>query len=275
MQRYISETPCSMTITTNDLEVPWELMWCEDTENKFLCLDRPVARLPMGRAFPRRENAQDRGGARLRFLLIHADPTGNLPAAGREIARIQEGLAKDWKDQIDITVLTPDLARGADLNEILLAGQYDVIHYAGHAVFNQQNPDQSGLWLAGREVFYAQKIRRLLEGRPFVFLNACESGRTANEESPQAVDRFLQRPAEGLASSFIYGGALGCIGALWPVYDDAAADFAIEFYNRVLDGHLIGEAMRQSRLAIRTKYPNQITWAAFVLYGDPTFRLVE
>ena len=41
MQRYIAEMNCSITITTNDLEVPWELMWCSDD---FLCLKWPVAR---------------------------------------------------------------------------------------------------------------------------------------------------------------------------------------------------------------------------------------
>ena len=125
------------------------------------------------------------------------------------------------------------------------------------------------------EVFFAQKIRRLLEGRPLVFLNACESGRTANEKRPQEVKQYLQKPAEGLASSFIYGGALGCIGALWPIYDKAAAEFALEFYGRVLEGHMIGEAMRQARVRSREAHPQHITWAAFVLYGDPTFRLVD
>jgi hypothetical protein len=38
---------------------------------------------------------------------------------------------------------------------------------------------------------------------------------------------------------------------------------------------MIGEAMRQARLKIRADHPNEITWAAFVLYGDPTYRLVE
>jgi hypothetical protein len=38
---------------------------------------------------------------------------------------------------------------------------------------------------------------------------------------------------------------------------------------------MIGEAMRQARLAIKSQYPDQITWAAFALYGDPTFRLVD
>jgi hypothetical protein len=273
MQRYLTATPCSITITTNDLELPWELMWCEESEHKFLCLDRPVARMPMGRAFPRQEPGTIRSGEKLRFLLIYADPKGNLPEAGREIEQIKSSLEADWKNLIEVVTLTPGEAQGQKLNEMLLSGTYDVIHYAGHAAFDEDHPELSGLLLAGEEVFFAQKIRRLLEGRPLVFLNACESGRTANELEPQVVERCLQQPAEGLAPSFVYGGALGCIGALWPVYDRPAAEFAIHFYNRVLEGHRIGEAMRQARLEIRKNYPNQITWAAFTLYGDPTLPL--
>jgi CHAT domain-containing protein len=129
------------------------------------------------------------------------------------------------------------------------------------------------LILKDEEIFFAQKIRRILEGKPLVFLNACESGRTANEENAQEVKQYLQKPAEGLAASFIYGGAIGCIGSLWPVYDEPAAQFAIQLYNKVLEGYMIGEAMRLVRRKIREDYKNQITWASFVLYGDPTFRL--
>jgi CHAT domain-containing protein len=38
---------------------------------------------------------------------------------------------------------------------------------------------------------------------------------------------------------------------------------------------MIGEALRQARKAVKSKpeYARDITWASFVLYGDPTFRL--
>ncbi|MBN2389146.1 MAG: CHAT domain-containing protein [Anaerolineae bacterium] len=62
--------------------------------------------------------------------------------------------------------------------------------------------------------------------------------------------------------------------ALWPIYDQPAAEFAVQFYNKVLEGYMIGEVMRQARCQIRKAHPDQITWAAFVLYGDPTFRLI-
>lgn len=272
MQRYLSEIPCSLTITSNDLELPWELMY---DRSGFLCLERPVARMPMGRALPRMEDQPKRALKKLRFLLVYADPDENLPDARREVEKIREALlSEEFKNQIEVDVLTLETSTGSELNKRLRGGMYDVIHFAGHAEFDPADADLSGLLLYKKEVFFAQKIRRLLKGRPLVFLNACQSGRTANEERlPQRVEQYLQKPAEGLASAFIYGGALGCIGSLWPIYDDAAAQFAITFYSKVLEGYMIGEAMRLARREIREKFPDQITWAAFVLYGNPTFVL--
>jgi CHAT domain-containing protein len=271
MQPFLTGTPFSLTITTNDLELPWELMFVED---EFLCLRLPVARMPMGRAVPRRPRLR---GIRekLRFLLIYSDPDNNLPLACQEVEKIGDALRQDWQDKIIIDTLMPPNSSGRRLNEALRKGQYDVIHYAGHAGFDKRDGDLSGLLLHGGELFFAQKVRRLLEGRPLVFLNACESAFTANEQEAQQVDRYLQGPAEGLASAFIYGGAVGCIGSLWPVYDAPAAEFAILLYRRVLEGYTIGEAMRQARVDIRAAHPEQITWATFVLYGDPRFHLVD
>jgi hypothetical protein len=280
MQNYLYDNECSLIITTNDLELPYELMSYRDT---FLCLERPVARMPMGTAFPRTPRVV-RTSPKLRFLLIYSDPFKNLPAAEQEIVELEKSLKQDWQEHIEIEVIGPDKATGRQLNEVLRKGTFDVIHYAGHAYFDEEDADLSGLLLfdddffrtnnARREQhFLAQKIRRLLEGRPLVFLNACQSTRTANEEKPQKVENYLQGPAEGLAAAFIYGGALGCIGANWPIYDTAAAKFATTFYSNVIKGYMIGEAMRRARIEIREKFPNNITWAAFVLYGDPTFRL--
>jgi CHAT domain-containing protein len=245
------------------------------TGQEFLCLERPVARMPMGFAFPRGTPQLLPKPGKRRFLLVYADPAKppSLAAAGKEVKRIQEDLEKAWPDETEIEVLWREQADGGRLNEALLDPDYDVIHYAGHADFDAREPELSGLLLHDHEIFFAEKIHRLLKGRPLVFLNACKSGRTANEEEPQKVKEYLQKPAGGLASYFIYGGARACIGALWPIYDGPAAEFAVEFYNKVLEGHMIGEAMWLARQYIRKEHPNQITWASFVLYGDPTARL--
>lgn len=274
IRRYLSQHHASLTITTNDLELPWELMSDQDDfgQHQTLCLHLPVGRMPIGRALPNMKPQRAPRDKIANFLLIYADPDEDLPEAEREIDLIKEGLQEKWGDQINIDVLKREEVTGTRLNKIMLEGQYDVIHYAGHAYFNKEDPTLSGLLLHDHEVFFAQKIFDLLEGRPLVFLNACESGVTANEPPRRELSEW-QNPVNGLASAFIYGGALGCIGSLWPVYDRSAAEFAIHFYNLVLEGHMIGEAVRQSRCKIRDKDPNDMTWAAFILYGDPTFVL--
>ncbi|MGB1251895.1 MAG: CHAT domain-containing protein [Candidatus Promineifilaceae bacterium] len=276
MQGYFEEEEnmCSLSITTNDLELPWELM---RHANEFLCLERPIARMPMGSAMPNRTSGTRRNNQKLRFLLIYADPEKNLPLARKEILQIEAGLRAAWKNNIDIDVLgIENRSTGAELNRALLEENYDVIHYAGHARFNVEDSDLSSLLLDDSE-FFAQKLRRLMKGRPLVFLNACESGQTANAESIQRTSYHHRGRgmAEGLAAATIYGGAVGCIGPLWPVYDDAAAAFAIEFYNQVIEGHMIGKAMQLARHHVKTQFKNQITWASFVLYGNPTYKLVD
>jgi hypothetical protein len=53
--QFLRTQECSLTLTTNDLELPWELMLTDSNlrEQKFVCTERPVARLPMGYVIPR------------------------------------------------------------------------------------------------------------------------------------------------------------------------------------------------------------------------------
>lgn len=269
-EQYFADGRCSFTITTNELELPWELM--RVGEDRVLCLERSVGRMPMGRALPRAMRRVTRPPRR-RFLLVHADPDENLPESKREIRTLADHLANELKDEATVEVLEGKDSTATKLNYCLRKGAFDVLHYSGHAQFNAGNADLSGLYLGDRSIFYAQKIRRLLEGQPLVFLNACESGAVSDEAAPPTLGFHLASPAEGLASAFVYGGALGCIGTLWPVYDESAAEFATEFYRHALREERIGEALRLARVATKSKFPSDNTWAAFVLYGDPTFRL--
>lgn len=50
-------------------------------------------------------------------------------------------------------------ATGKKLNDTLRRGEFDVIHYAGHASFAAVDPDMSGPQLHGGELFHAEKIQ--------------------------------------------------------------------------------------------------------------------
>jgi hypothetical protein len=271
LRHHMGQRPSSLVLTTNDLELPWELLHDGD---EFICLTRPMGRMVMGRVQPREKRPAPRN-PKLRFLVVYADPNQNIPEAKKEVESIASALRTKWKDRIVVDAWTkPEEVTGDRFNDALLDGRYDVNHYAGHASFNPDHPELSGLLLTDGEVLFAQKLRRLLSGQPLIFLNACESGRVANEQDMPETN-YMGKPAEGLASALLDGGAVACIGALWPVYDDAAADFAISFYNLLLQGHVIGEALRQARVESRKQHGQSATWASFALYGDPTVPLAE
>lgn len=270
----------SFSITTNDLALPWELMFFESSDGKgipdgaFFCLSKSLSRMPLGKMFPRPERRYPSDPKKKRrMLLIYSNPRGDLHAAETEINTIERNLG----DRLDIVRLTSDQANNARLNEILMGPPFDFIHYAGHACFDSKAPGESGLLLHDNAVLSASKIGALNRGGVLVFLNACESGVVASEAEPQAVSYLLDKPEPvvGLASAFVYSGAMGCVGSLWPVDDTAAAAFAVAFYHRVLHGEPIGEALRRARDITRKRFPESSTWASYVLYGDPTYRLKD
>jgi hypothetical protein len=266
VQQSLQEHSGQVTITTNEQELPWELMRGRDEHLAIRC---PVARMPLGWTMPRLGRARSEG-RKLRFLLWYSDPLGNLPGARVEVDTISQGLQRDWKDRIEVDVVGPDRATSWLLNETLIAGEYDVVHYAGHAAFDEDHPDRSGLLLKKDVLFPAAKIERLLTGQPLVFLNACETSKAANEPDTPT---YLGHRSEGLASAFLYGGAVACVGSRWPVYDQSAGEIAVDFYKYLLQGNKVGEALRLARGDWYSERGDEVTWATYALYGDPGFHL--
>ena len=84
----------------------------------------------------------------------------------------------------------------------------------------------------------------------------------------------------GLATACINQGVAAYIAPLWPVQDVLAADLAAEFYRElVLHRASVGEALRRAKVRARGGKSGgearQLTWASFVLYGDPTQQLLR
>ena len=261
IQTNVSQIRNPLIISSNDTELPWELM---HDGNDFICIKNAI-----GRRIRTKERAKTTHYERketLRFLLI-ANPTGDLEATEEEVAHIRSKLKN-----IDSEIIKGPEASNLRILDAFSSGNYDVIHYTGHAVFDAKNPDESCLILKDRKKIKAQEITRILAGRPLIFLNACSSGREMMHEGEIS---YTGSDTEGLASSFMLGGALSFIGALWPIYDTGSAEFASVFYERLLKGETIGESLRYARIHIKKSKPNDITWASFVQYGDPTLRLIE
>jgi adenylate cyclase len=263
----LAELPAgsSLLIDASDAELPWEL--AHDGED-YLALKYAVARRFLLAGPPRRNPGQPR---RQFASLIIGNPTGDLPGADREVEELVRLLQATPGTAPPRILMRRRATRSAVLGE-LASGAYDLIHYSGHAFFDPALPEPGGLILARDELLIGPELEANLGGRPFVFLNGCETARqqpgAASGEGPDGL-AYLGRNSAGLAAAFVRGGAQAVTGTLWPVADPNAADFVLAFYRAALRGVPAGEAMRQARRTTRAADPIDPLWASFVFYGDP------
>lgn len=117
---------------------------------------------------------------------------------------------------------------GATLDAVLqgITGASHV-HFACHAVFDDQDPLASHLVLADDERLTMEQVLALpLAGTRLVALSACE---TAVHETTRLPDETV-----GLTAGFLQAGAAGVLATLWPVDDLAAALLVRRFYRNLL-----------------------------------------
>jgi CHAT domain-containing protein/tetratricopeptide (TPR) repeat protein len=156
--------------------------------------------------------------------------------------------------------------RDVDASAFLAAlDDYDVIHFAGHAVQNG-NPDLAALLLADdpsrKGIVYAHDIRSVKAKRTrLVVLSACETARAAS------AGRDADLP---LTYAFLVAGVPSVIGSLWSVDDRASADLMARFYVHLAEGQTSGAALRSAKLDLlaRSNHSNDYpAWVAFELLG--------
>ena len=144
-------------------------------------------------------------------MLLVVNPTGDLPGAVEEGERVAAMLTQ--LDGAGITAI-----RGADATRARLlaefrSGDYDAIHFAGHAWFDAAAPASSGILCAGGRVLSGADLAAMDSVPALVFFNACESGRLRATVNPlRQLDRSV-----GFAEAFLRGGVANFIGTWWPV----------------------------------------------------------
>jgi hypothetical protein len=251
----------AIQLMTNTVNIPWELL---HDNNDFLCLSRPIARKPKMTKEPKEHKVKKNGKPR---ALVIGNPTGNLPGAETEAREITRMLKQAG---VEVDLLIGKQATAEEF-AIQIANQYyDLIHFAGHGQFDPEKPYQSSLVFADDQVVYAEELERTLNSPAFLFLSTCEGAQATAEKTQLG---FRGEFMEGIAVSALLGGAIGCLGPMWKIDDQIAQKFALTFYAQLLNQVVIGEAVRQARLAVRS-YSTDF-WASWVLYGDPLQAIFE
>lgn len=246
-------------------QVPFAALWSRTTA-RYVVEDREVATLPSTTFYL----AAGQGGAppgRLSALLVGnpalADEAQKrlppLPGALRETRRIAEMYRHP-------RLLTGPAARRDSVLELL--PRYGVFHFAGHAVFNGDNPGASYLALAsdgshGEARLQGWEIGTLrLSNVQVVILSACS---TLSPRPSRA------GAAAGLAYSFLRAGVPATVSTLWDVQDESTTRLLVEFHRQFAAGASAAGALRLAQLQAlrspRSDVSAPTVWAGFVYTG--------
>jgi hypothetical protein len=307
--------PLVLEVDRTMARVPWEMIQDDAAEGVPLGVRRPVARQLRTSYSPRVGGDSTRTGLR---VLVIGNPESNLDYAEREARQVAR-LFRDHKIDVDARIGAPDeLGLGrrpgdepADLFEIvglLQSGNYDVVHYSGHAVFDPGYPDRSGWRFAGGEILTASKLENVDRPPRLIVANACISAglstmgaEVAEEQAdPDAAEATADsrgrsrktgppgdaRLVASLADEFFRRGVADYIGTAWEVPEGPAEMFAVTFYETLLGNGAggktatLGKAVQEARKALWTNRRKwraelQTVWAAYQHYGDPMQPLRE
>lgn len=144
-----------------------------------------------------------------------------------------------------------------------LFSKYPVVHFAGHAVFNPDEPLASGLVLADGSILTAAAILQsnVLHTRcgKLLVLSACQTG--VNKVT--AGGEIL-----GLARALMYAGMPNLVLSLWEVADRSTATLMKDFHAAWQGGKIpIYEALRQAQIEALKNGHSIHAWAPFIHMG--------
>lgn len=150
-------------------------------------------------------------------------------------------------------------------------GGFQVVHFATHALINNQYPELSGLVLSlvdadGRAqdgFLRLNDIYNLRLPAELVVLSACRTGVGKEMRGEGLV---------GLTRGFMYAGAPRVITSLWQVDDAGTSELMSRFYRALLAGNGVSPAaaLRQAQIEMwrHTDWQSPYYWAAFALQGE-------
>jgi CHAT domain-containing protein/Tfp pilus assembly protein PilF len=149
-------------------------------------------------------------------------------------------------------------------------GQYRIVHFASHALLNNDHPELSGIVLSlvdrqGQSIdgfLRLNEIYNLNLPADLVVLSACETGLGKQIQGEGLI---------GLTRGFMYAGAQRVVSSLWKVDDEATAELMGRFYERMLkEGEAVPAALRHAQLEMskEERWRGAYFWAGFQMAGE-------
>ena len=250
--------------------IPWELIMDKTGKEQPLCINAGMIRQLTTRdsrikVFPSGE----------RNALVVADPelNGFLSQLG---GAYREGImATDMLKNNAYNTQSLLKSNAGEILKELMCRNYQVIHLAGHGVFDPEKPEATGMVIGNGAFLTVAEIAQMDTVPELVFVNCCYLGATNENAEMNRQGRY--RLAANIGTQLIENGVKAVVVAGWAVQDNAALSFAQTFYQNIFSGITFGESVKRARKKIFLEFENRNdnTWGAYQCYGDPHFQLVN
>jgi hypothetical protein len=198
----------------------------------------------------------------LRILVVSAQPVGfGRLSIDQEVAVIRRGFEPLVEAGL-VEIETLARATPSMIHNQLTTGRYQVVHFIGHGVFDEESGEGSLIFVTedGSEYPLGERsVREIFRGRglSLVFLNSCESGRGGRADFNK-----------GVAQSLVAHGLPALVANQYSVLDSSATSFAQHFYSSLAQGLSLGQSAREARIAVNyLLHGEPIDWAIPVLYA--------
>ncbi|WP_299891994.1 CHAT domain-containing protein [uncultured Lacinutrix sp.] len=156
----------------------------------------------------------------------------------------------------------------ASLENFNQANNYDIIHLATHAIFNDENPEYSFLAFSSKKdnenLLYTKDLYNLKLNADLVTLSACESG---------IGDLKRGEGLMSLARGFYFSGAKSIASTLWKINDASSSKLMDHFYLQLSKGENKSRALQKAQVNfITNNKENALShpyyWSGFVISGN-------
>jgi len=240
--------------------IPWELM---NLDGECLCCTFNIGRKIRTVFETSSSQAENK---KIPFsMLIVTNASDMLKQSKKECQVIRQIIDKKFSKTIRASSnsrISPDLL----FSKIQ---QMNMVHFAGHSEYHPDQPERTG-WKLFNGYFTSTDIIKLKKKKrvpSFIFSNSCQSGRFSDWRRFANAKQFFF----GMAHEWMLAGVEHLIATLWEIRDSTGSQFSPYFYENLAANVPIGEALRKARIQLKEKHPDDLCWASYVLYGDPSY----
>jgi hypothetical protein len=239
-------------LVSTDSFIPWEIVHLKEPNQPISDGGKFLGQLGLVRWLDENwptETLQVTDGCARYLVPDYARSDWKLPQAQQEIRFLEERFGAT-------AVMEPREALLAD-------GTFDLLHFAGRGFVGRGTAESLDIFHL--RIMFGGRIMgaKYSANRPIVVFNVDEVSQSGT----------LFAVISGFARAFIMNGAGAFVGNLWSVNDSPSRTFIETWYDALISGSTLAEAVIRAREAAQEA--GDATWLAYTVYGHPYAKLVR